>query len=297
MAIVINSQWDAQQFYKQREEARQHINSQWDAQQFYETYGGHGYSGNWGSHEWVAKRRKSSMFVWNPEMASWIASAITKVGNTAWDLVLNNSIANDISFDLDMDSLGSISQAGVTNSSMDAATDSKTNAEKEYIEIEFNTLTGDVELIPTKKNAKITAGCTVRFNGVGKYLSGLYFVSEVKRTIDKDNGLTMTATLLKNGFGDSLKNKNNISEISPAQDGRAETVDISSNVVTSRIKVGDKVKIISDEAIYSNAHEGVKVPNWVKNQILTVDALSEDGERARLNPIWSWTYVKYLQLV
>ena len=122
-------------------------------------------------------------------------------------------------------------------------------------------------------------------------------MSEVKRNIDKDNGLTMTATLLKNGFGDSLKNKNNISEPSPAQDGRAETVDISSNVVTSRIKVGDKVKIIGDEAIYSNAHEGVKVPNWVKNQILTVDALSEDGERARLNPIWSWTYVKYLQLV
>ena len=55
MAIVINSQWDAQQFYKQKEEARRHINSQWDAQQFYETYGGNGHSGNWGSHEWLQK--------------------------------------------------------------------------------------------------------------------------------------------------------------------------------------------------------------------------------------------------
>ena len=42
MAIVINSAWDAQQYYKEREEARKHINSASDAQYFYETYGGNG---------------------------------------------------------------------------------------------------------------------------------------------------------------------------------------------------------------------------------------------------------------
>lgn len=49
MAIVINSAWDAQQYYKEREEARKHINSASDAQYFYETYGGNVYLGNWGS--------------------------------------------------------------------------------------------------------------------------------------------------------------------------------------------------------------------------------------------------------
>ena len=62
-------------------------------------------------------------------------------------------------------------------------------------------------------------------------------------------------------------------------------------------KVGDKVKIVGDNATYANAYDGVKVPNWVKQQVLTVDAISSDGNRARVNPIWSWTYVKYLKLV
>ena len=125
-------------------------------------------------------------------------------------------------------------------------------------------------------------------------MSGLYFVSEVKHKIDKDNGYSMTVTLLKNGFGDSLKSA--YSNISPASDSRSDAVDTSNNVVNNKIKVGDKVKIVGD-AIYSNAHEGVKVPNWVKEQVLTVDSISEDGGRARLSPIWSWTYIKYLKLV
>ena len=70
---------------------------------------------------------------------------------------------------------------------------------------------------------------------------------------------------------------------------------------TQRVKtsftVGDKVKIVGDDAVYSNASDGVKVPDWVKEQILTIDALSSDGTRARLNPIWSWTYTKFLQKV
>lgn len=291
MAIVINSQWDAQQFYKQKEEARKHINSQWDAQQFYETYGGNGHPGNWGSQEWAAKR-SSTYYTYNPAIRAWEKSSMSNFSTSGFK---TKATSKGVSFS--GGSSGSVSQAGATNPTMDASTDSKTNAEKEYIDIEFNTLTGDVELIPTKKNMQIKSGCTINFKGIGKYLSGLYFVSEVKRKIDKDNGFSLTVSLLKNGFGDNLKSQNTTSTTSPAKDGRAETVDTSGNVVTSKIKVGDKVKIVGDGAIYSNAHEGVKVPNWVKEQTLTVDALSEDGNRARLNPIWSWTYIKYLQLV
>lgn len=290
MAIVINSAWDAQQFYKEKEEARKHINSQWDAQVFYETYGGNGHAGNWGSSEW-AKKRSGTSYVYSPATRSWQQTSLSNFSTSSFT---SKSLGSGgVSFS--GGSTGSISQAGAVNSAKDASTDSKTSAEKEYIDIEFNTLTGDVELIPTKNSLKIKSGCTINFRGIGKYLSGLYFVSEVKHKIDKDGGYSMTISLLKNGFGDTLKSSSPV--ISPVNESRTEEVDTSDNVVNNKIKVGDKVKIVGDDAVYSNAHDGVKVPNWVKEQILTVDAISTDGGRARLNPIWSWTYIKYLKLV
>ena len=295
MGIVINSQWDAQQFYKEKEEARKHINSAWDAQQYYQTYGGNGQSGNWGSKEWYAQKYGNA-YVYSPATRCWSLTALPSFNTSSFK---TSSISSGSGISFKGGSSGSVSQAGATNTSKDAATSSKTAAEKEYIDIEFNTLTGDIELIPTKNNLKIVVGSTINLNGVGKYLSGLYFVSEIKHRIDKDSGYTMSMTLFKNGFGESLKSSAVIgsSATSPAADGRADTIDTSGNVVNSRIKVGDKVRIVGDDAIYSNAHEGAKVPNWVKEQTLTVDAISEDGGRARLNPIWSWTYVKYLKLV
>ena len=55
--------------------------------------------------------------------------------------------------------------------------------------------------------------------------------------------------------------------------------------------------IVGENATYANASDGVKVPGWVKEQVLTIDALSDDGTRARVNPIWSWTYTKFLKKV
>lgn len=298
MAIVINSQWDAQQFYKEKEQARQHINSAWDAQQFYETYGGNGYAGNWGSQEWAKKRASlGTTYTYNAALDKWVAQSFLSFNTDSLKLNLNTSkggFSGGSGLGFSGGSGGAISQAGAVNSDKDAATDSKTGAEKEYIDVEFNTLTGDVELIPTKNNMKLKAGQTVEFRGIGKYLSGMYFISEIKRKIDKDNGFSMTATLYKNGFGDTLKSTVPPA-ISPAQDNRAEQVDTSSNTVNNKFKVGDKVKIVGDDAVYSNASDGVKVPYWVKQQVLTIDAISEDGARVRLNPIWSWTYTKFIK--
>ena len=295
MAININSAWDAQQFYKEKEEARKHINSAWDAQQYYQTYGGNGHTGNWGSREWSVQQYGNA-YVYNPAKHCWSLFALPPFNTSSFK---SSKIGAGKGISFKGGGLGAISQAGATNSSKDASTSSKTAAEKEYIDIEFNTLTGDIELIPTKTNLKIKVNNTVNLKGVGKYLSGLYFVSEIKHRIDKDGGYSMTMTLFKNGFGDSLKSSAVLDSgvTSPANDGRADVVDTTENVVTSKIKVGDKVKIVGDNATYANAYDGVKVPNWVKQQVLTVDAISSDGNRARVNPIWSWTYVKYLKLV
>ena len=175
----------------------------------------------------------------------------------------------------------------ITEPSETSQVDSKTEAEKEFIDIEINTLTGELSLVSTEKTIRIKVNDTIQLEGVGKYLSGLYFVTAVRRTLNKDSGYTHTISVLKNGFGDSLKK-------SPQEEEtRQEEVTKSS----PEIKVGDSVRIVGEDAVYSNAHDGVKVPEWVKKKTHTVDKISEDGTRVRLKEIWSWTYLKYIQKV
>ena len=166
-------------------------------------------------------------------------------------------------------------------------TNSKKEAEKEYIEAEFNVLTGEMTLTPTNKSIRIKVKDTIKVEGLGKYLSGLYFVSAVSRTLNADNGYSHSFTLLKNGFSDSVKKAQETST------SRKEEV----SKQASELKVGDSVKIVGDNAVYSNAHDGVKVPNWVKKKTLTVQKVSDDGTRVLVQPINSWTYIKYVQKV
>ena len=132
MAIVINSAWDAQQFYKEKEEARKHINSAWDAQQYYQTYGGNGQAGNWGSREW-AVQKYGNAYIYNPAQRKWSLSALPSFNTTSFK---SSKISSGKGLSFKGGSSGAISQAGATNSSKDASTSSKTAAEKEYIDID-----------------------------------------------------------------------------------------------------------------------------------------------------------------
>lgn len=212
-------------------------------------------------------RASNVQLVYDPATQSWVPTSPTnESGQTSNPTTITNQ--------------------EVAEPSTTSKVDSETAAQKEYIEVEFNTLTGDLTLTSTEKSIRIKVNDTIKVEGLGKYLSGLYFVTSIKRTLNKDSGYTHTLSLLKNGFGSSLKKaqksvgtrKTEVSKTSP------------------EIKVGDSVKIVGD-AVYSNAHDGVKVPEWVKNKILTVDGISKDGTRVRLMPIWSWTYIKYVQKV
>ena len=174
-----------------------------------------------------------------------------------------------------------------TSSTPSNNVDSQTSAEKEYIEVEFNTLVGDLDVTSTEKSIRIKVNDTIKLEGVGNYLSGLYYVSSVRRTITKDGGYSHVFGLIKNGFGSSVKK----APEAPAEEPRKEEVPKTS----PEIKVGDPVKIVGDGAVYSNAHDGVKVPAWVKKKTHTVDAVSSDGTRVRLKEIWSWTYLKFIQ--
>ena len=76
--------------------------------------------------------------------------------------------------------------------------------EKKYNTIELNTLTGTLNYIATNKTIKLCAGDTITLKGIGKYLSGNYYVQEVTRSISS-NGYSHSATLLKTDMGNKLK--------------------------------------------------------------------------------------------
>ena len=162
-------------------------------------------------------------------------------------------------------------------------------ANKAQAELEYNTLEGDLVLRAKVGVLKITQDTTIELAGVGNYLSGLYYVSAVRYSLDASSGFTMSCTLIKTGFGSSLKAKS----ATPVVAVREEVVEKTATAIA----VKDSVHIVGDDAVYSNASAGVKVPNWVKQKTLTVQQISKDGTRALVQPINSWTYLKYLEKV
>ena len=162
-------------------------------------------------------------------------------------------------------------------------------ANKAQAELEYNTLEGDLVLRAKVGVLKITQDTTIELAGVGNYLSGLYYVSAVRYSLDASSGFTMSCTLIKTGFGSSLKAK----PATPVVAVREEVVEKTATAIA----VKDSVHIVGDDAVYSNASAGVKVPNWVKQKTLTVQQISKDGTRALVQPINSWTYLKYLEKV
>ena len=80
-------------------------------------------------------------------------------------------------------------------------------ANKAQAELEYNTLEGDLVLRAKVGVLKITQDTTIELAGVGNYLSGLYYVSAVRYSLDASSGFTMSCTLIKTGFGSSLKAK------------------------------------------------------------------------------------------
>lgn len=184
-------------------------------------------------------------------------------------------------------SKGAIPLPSVTESKVE----SKAVADKEFIEVEFNTLVGELKLIPNKRTIHIKVGQTINLHGVGKYLSGQYFVSAIRRALDKDTGYSHSITVIKTGFGDSLKQATQ-----PVVESIVDRpIEVAKEIAP--YKVGDSVQIVGDNATYSNADEGVKVPNWVKAKTLTIKQISKDGTRVLLDPIYSWTYTSNIQKV
>jgi hypothetical protein len=60
-------------------------------------------------------------------------------------------------------------------------------------------LEGEVEVLPVLNTIKIESGDTVIINGIGKHLSGKYFVTQVDRTLSS-GGYTQRINVQRTGF-------------------------------------------------------------------------------------------------
>ncbi len=164
--------------------------------------------------------------------------------------------------------------------------ESQEEADKQMIKLEMNTLTGDVELRTFPNLLLFKPFQTVIIDGVGKYLSGLYFISKVSRTLNSD-GFSQSISVLKNGFGDSLKLPDSQLNL------RSIDTDPLSVEVESSISQGSSVKIVDWNAVWSKECDGEIVPAWVKTETLEVQ--DKDGDLCLLMPINKWINVKYLK--
>lgn len=230
-------------------------------------------------------RSTSTAKKYDPSSGKWVNSVSNPTSTTNTKTVPKTNTT----------STGSSSSSYTSPTPTTTKVDSQKDSDKKYIETEFNILTGDLTLTSTTKSIKIKVNDTVKLEGLGDYLSGLYFVSAVKRTITKDGGYSHVLSLIKNGFGSSVKKAVEVVVVpeQPKEEPRKEEV-----VKTSpEFKVGDSVRIVGDNAVYSNASNGVRVPNWVKKKTLTIRQISGDKNRVLLMPILSWTYVKFIKKV
>ncbi len=101
----------------------------------------------------------------------------------------------------------------------------QTDQQSNYIEI--RTLEGTLSFIVTEDTIKIKAGDTVELKGIGKYLSGNYYVKTMIRQIS-NNGYAHEAVLIKTDFGDSLKS---------SCSSNSGTTRVSGNVVSNKNSV------------------------------------------------------------
>ena len=209
--------------------------------------------------------------VYDPAQQKWVPSSSDSVGSVAPATPASSPNENKPASGSNTTQVNAVGQAN-----------------KAQAELEYNTLEGDLVLRAKVGVLKITQDTTIELAGVGNYLSGLYYVSAVRYSLDASSGFTMSCTLIKTGFGSSLKAK-------PATPVPAVRKEVVKKTATA-IAVKDSVRIVGD-AVYSNASAGVKVPNWVKQKTLTVQQISKDGTRALVQPINSWTYLKYLEKV
>lgn len=148
---------------------------------------------------------RTSSYTYDPKTGSWSKTTSGSNNNTTPSSSTGGSKNPTTS-----SSTSSKSSGNLTASTGDSKS-STGSTEKKYNYIEINTLVGNLQFIVTEETIKLTAGDTVKLKGLGKYLSGKYYVKEMNRNISS-SGYSHSAVVIKTDFGTSLKSSTTTSK-------------------------------------------------------------------------------------
>ena len=195
---------------------------------------------------------RSSSYTYNPATGEWTQSTTT-------------SSSSDSTSSSDSSSSSSSGGDNLTSSTSDSQS-STGSVEKQYNTIEINTLEGTLNFIVTKQTIKLKAGDTVKINGIGKHLSGSYYVKDITRQISS-NGYSHSATLIKTDFGNSLKVSTSTLTKKVVEKKVASTPKATSSPKrTYTVKKGDCLWNIAKQ-FYGNGSAYTKIYDANTNQI------------------------------
>lgn len=159
---------------------------------------------------------------------------------------------------------------------------------KHMAEIELSTLEGEVALRPFPNNLQLQLFDTVTLLGLGRFLSGMYYIKGVTTTVSADTNFSESLTVIKREFGDSLKQPDSELKLQWSYETPLQLREEN----LPMIEVGTTVRICDWEAVWAKDEEGVTVPAWVKNEVLEVAEM--DGDLCLVYPINKWIHKSYL---
>ena len=197
---------------------------------------------------------RSSGYTYDPKTGNWTKST---TGNSSSSS--NNSSTNSSS-----GTSSNVNKGNNLTSSNPNKDNSTGEVEKKYNTIELNTLNGTLVFIVTDKTIKIKSGDTLKLNGLGKYLSGDYYVKEVVRQISV-NGYSHSATVIKTDFGNSLKvSSTNTTQEETSNVPSSPTADSAKRTYT--VKKGDSLWNIAKK-YYGDGSQYKKIYDANTNKI------------------------------
>ena len=190
---------------------------------------------------------RSSSYTYDPSTGEWTKST-TDNGGSSSDSNSSNSNGGD----------------NLTSSNSDQNS-SAGSVEKKYNTIEINTLSGSLSFIVTEETIKLRAGDTVNIQGIGKYLSGSYYVQDITRQISS-NGYSHNATLIRTDFGSSLKVSSSTTKKKTEEKKVQSSPQASTAKRTYTVKKGDCLWKIAKQ-FYGNGALYTKIYDANTNQI------------------------------
>lgn len=98
---------------------------------------------------------------------------------------------------------GTNDSSGLADSSSSKKTTTSKSTKKANTKT-LRTLTGNLSFVPNENTIKIKPRDTIELKGLGKYLSGKYYVETVEMSLSS-SGFSMSAEVLKTNFRNSLK--------------------------------------------------------------------------------------------